>query len=223
MIPDETGDCPSASSGMHFDLSAPETPDSPSRLRRLVERCIPFPYFGPRVPVVPVRLDNEVSLLKHKVGLEPSEHSLVHLEVEATLSELVTQEAFDSGHLVRKLLAQALLPFPLPILRFGKLTERRLALFFLHFWAALRLAVPFDHFRRSLLPKPRLSYPLPRLRGMFVAKVMFIAKHRLTDFLSCFRPPCDLTQSLSNFRRSLANPGRHLVFNYNTSYIGRQA
>jgi len=179
MISNKPSNGPGAGSGVHLNFSFPKAPDVPSCVMGgFVEGDIVCLPVRPRVPIIPVGLNYEVGLLEYEVGLPPTEHRLVHLEMEAAFLKLVTQKALDGGHLCR-----------IPM-------------------AKTALALTFTCFRRVLvaekmfLAKHGLAYLLSCLRGMLMTEEGLSANalakgglpHLLTDF------GCSLVKALRHFR-----------------------
>lgn len=61
------------------------------------------------MPVVAIGLNGELVLREYKIGLESAKERLVHFKRQSQGVELITQGAFNIGHLVRQLLAKACL------------------------------------------------------------------------------------------------------------------
>jgi len=157
----------------------------------------------------------------------------MHLEVESSFLELVTQKALDGGHLAGEVLTETGLPYLLtdlrrtlaskqslsyflPTLRTkGRMLQRSLAHPFLCFRRVLvakkmfvskhRLAVPLAPFRRMLTAKSSLPYLLASLRGYYPAKAIFVANLGLAHLFGMFG--------------GLFIPyPRHSVFNFNMEW-----
>jgi len=118
MITDESSDSTGAGRSVHVDFLFPETPYRPPIIvGHLVKSSPTFLHIGPRMPIVPVSLDDEPRVLEHEIGLKASEHGLVHLKLQAALLELGTQKALDRGHFSREGLPQPILAVLLSALR----------------------------------------------------------------------------------------------------------
>lgn len=160
MIPNESSNGTGASRGLHLNLPFAKPPDRPmSIVGGFVEGGIVCLPVGSRMPIVPVGLDDQPGRLEYKVGLETSEHRLVHFKFESSLLELISQQPLDACHLIQ-----------VPT------TQTSLAALFPHlsrvFTAKLGLPQLLSCFRRMMLP----NYLWARL-----------AKMREFHLTACFR------------------------------------
>ena len=89
MGPYESGDSPPAGFGVLLNLALSEAPDCPTFTRGHFVKAIVSLRLQLSMPVIAIRLNNELDRFKHEVGLEPPEHRFVHLELQAALLELV--------------------------------------------------------------------------------------------------------------------------------------
>jgi len=199
MIANKAGYGAGASGGVHFDLFPTEPPNGPALIMGgLVEGGIPFPIDASwPMPIVAVCLDDQPSGFEHEVGLKPPKHHLVHVELKAALLELVAQETFDTGHLLRKGLAQSSLTAFLPRFRGSHLSNRGLS----HLLSMFGMVSP--------ILQGSLTLFLPGLRRHFLAPV------DSAYFLPRLWPQVSPAQYLTGLGRSLINSCRHFMCNYN--------
>ena len=198
----EVGCCPSAGSKLHVDLRVAETEYCPTLGGCSgIKGSISFLILWPLMPKASIGLNDQLSLLEHKVGLPAVKHGLVHLELQPTLLERSIEKALDRGHLDGPS-AQSPLPHPLSCFR-GMLTAKIGLAGFLYcfrrrFAAKVGLAHSLSRLGRESLAQLSLATLLSHRGGKLVAKCIFVAKHRL-----------------AYFRRSLVSPSWHFMFNYN--------
>ncbi len=205
VVADETGYGTGDGGSMHPDLLLSKAPDPVISLDSgCVKDCVTSPIQCPTMPVVAVGLNDEPRRLEHEIGLEASEHRLVHLEVQAALLKLVTQKPFNASHLLVEVLAKSCLAVFLALFR--GTVKRCLSQFFSCFWRV----------------------PLPRGRSpQFFSCFWRHAECSLAMVFSCFRCLMRESHLFSALSRQVEFQGSgtrfsagffrpHSMFNYNT-------
>lgn len=192
MITNKASHSAGAGNGVHLDLAFPKTPDRPFSLSRLVESCVPLSYFRPRMPIIPIGLNDQPSLLEHEVGLPPPKHGFVHLELESALLEFTIQEPLDGGHLLGEYLVKS-----------------RLAHLLSSFWGRYAFKGALAHLltclRRELLAQSSLANLLTRFRRQSLSKTG-LPKFLATNISQSWRMTAKMRQAhpLDAFRRMVA-------------------
>lgn len=205
MISNKSGNCTSTSGSVHLNLALTETPYRPSFgqgcLGKGVITCSPL---GQRMPVISISLNDQASLLKHEVGLEASEHSLVHLKPKTALLELTIQSLFNGSHLLRECSLKPKLPQ-----------------FFLHLWGVHLFGCPFTPLLAYLWAHIDLSHLLSKFGVgptatnrpadfLLHLTIRKLALRCMAQPLLCFWLLHDSAYFLSMFGCSRINPTRHL-------------
>lgn len=204
MISNESSDSTSTSSGVHMNLTLAEAPDRPTtRIGGAVEGFVAGNMVGPRVPIVPIGLHDQAGLLEHEVGLEPTKHRPVHLELQPSLPKLVAKQAFDRGHVLRENLSQS-----------------RLAYLLSNFWTGKNLSYFLSCLSRVLMSKrvliaKRIPACPSSTFGPQCGSPLLLAVFGIGPTFQS-----SLANSLSVLRCSLVNPYWHFMFNYNILPFG---
>lgn len=99
MLPYELCYCCAASAGILLDHCAAESEHSPTLTEcGCIEGGIIRNRLRSRVPVVPVRLHNELRAIKDEVGLPAPKHRPMHLELQSPFCEFAMEREFDVRH-----------------------------------------------------------------------------------------------------------------------------
>ena len=222
MISYKSSDSTGTRGGVHMDFCFTESPNRPTLGRcHTIEGLIAFLIGAIRpMPVITVGLDNEPRLLEYKVGLEPPEHHLMHLKLQAPLPEFITQKPFNSRHFDGEMLAEPRLKSYFPKCGVFPLFERSLSQLGSNLRSPHGLGVLLASPWLFVTSQVYLPQVLPHLRGACLAKVVMSTKHRLAYLLSRLRRHSFTEHRLAllgpNLWRSFITSLRHCMFNYST-------
>ena len=218
MIANKSSHRSTAGRGVPPNLLFAESSDRPSsKTSLLIESGISL-FVEPSltVPEVPVGLDNQPGLLKHKVGLEASEHRLVHFELQPTPFKFVKKQHLNRCHLFREVLVQSGLTYLLPrpwrkfVTKSAFITAKALA----NFRSLLRRDCLFQ----SEVGLAKFLTCLCRFWSSEHPKSSFLSslKGRVSSPIGVFSAP-DTTRRFATFWAGMIFAS-HFMFNYNTAF-----